>query len=265
MAGSNLDANDWGILILPYLDQAPLYNQYNCSVPPFNEAGALGFNSAVAKQNIAAISTKLPVFKCPSAPDNGIYQGALPANSAGAGVPPLTLTWSCAPSDYCVSTGVRGTFANLAYASYGGAGGDREGALQAGGLFGSGTCRFQDITDGSSNTYLIGERTGGSVIYHQMLAVSSPFGPVNGGGWGDFLNGEHWLQGALYDGNQGPGGGPCPINCSNLRGDGFHCFHTGGCHFLMGDGSIRFVSANVNGYTMAGLITRKKAEIIGDF
>ena len=264
MVGANLDANTWGIMILPYLDQAPLYNQYNSSVPPFNEAGSFGFSAAAAQQNILLISTNLPVFKCPSAPNDGIYRGVFPG---GGGFPKLS--WTCAPSDYCPISGVRGPFAVLAYAAYGGPGGIREGALQGAGLLGSGICRFSDITDGSSNTLLIGERTGGASIYQKMLAVSGPsngnpaFGAANGGGWGDILNGDNWFEGALYDGT--PGGGPCAINCTNMRGEGFHCFHTGGCHFVLGDGSVRFISASLSPYTMASLITRRKGEVLGDF
>src|SRR6266704_1989361 len=62
---ANFDSNSWGVMVLPYLDQSPLYNQFNCSVPAINEAAAFGFPAAVAQQNIAVISTSLPVFRCP--------------------------------------------------------------------------------------------------------------------------------------------------------------------------------------------------------
>ncbi len=265
IVGANLDVISWGTLVLPYLDQAPLYNLYNCSVPPINEAGSLGFPSAVALQNVALISTALPVFRCPSSPSNSnTYTGGLPKGAGG--VLPLSISWTAAQSDYCVTTGVDGPYDNYAYANYpGGASGSREGSLQAGGLFGSSICRFSDITDGSSNTFLLGERTGGATIYAMMTpnSAAAPYGPSNGGGWGDFLNGEHWLSGSSYDGTVQ--GGPCAINCTNLRSVGFHCFHTGGAQFLMGDGSVRFVSANIASLTMAALITRRKGEVVSDF
>ena len=263
---NNLDVNSWGTMILPQLDQQSLYNLYNCSVPPINEAAAFGFPAAVIKSNIAIISTKLTVFACPSTP-NGIqiYQGVLPANSAGPGLPPINVTWSAAQADYCIPSGVRGTFANLAYANFpGGAGGTRDGVMNINRLN-----RISDVTDGSSNTFLIVERTGGSVIYLRGgIAAGAPwnqFGPSNGGGWGDFLNGEQWLEGSLFDGTLGPGGGPCGINCTNLAGGSWYSFHAGGCHFLMCDGSVRFVNQNINQFTLAGLITRQKGELIGEF
>ncbi|MBI5760314.1 MAG: DUF1559 domain-containing protein, partial [Planctomycetales bacterium] len=51
----------------------------------------------------------------------------------------------------------------------------------------------------------------------------------------------------------------------NARGRGFYSFHVGGAHFLMADGAVRFVSENIEQFTFAGLITRRKGEVIGDF
>lgn len=254
-----INAQPMGVMLLPYIDQANIYNQYDSKVPPINEATAFGHPAAVIAKNISLISTVLPVFNCPStANQNKIYNASVP-------FPPLTLTWTAAQSDYCVPTGVRGSFANIAYS--GNAGGQRDGALQVAGP-GGGISRLSGVTDGSSNTFLLGERVGGTTIYNARLqdqGLPASVAGQNGGGWGDFLNGEHWLQGALYDGTLNPNGGPCPINCTNARGYGFFAFHTGGAHFLMGDGSVRFVSANVAAYTMAALITRAKGEIVGEF
>ena len=76
------------------------------------------------------------------------------------------------------------------------------------------------------------------------------------------MNGEHWLAGALYDGTLGPDGGPCPINCTNLRSHGFYSFHPGGCEFLLSDGSVRFVSETVDAFTFAAAITAAKREVL---
>src|SRR6185312_6495948 len=161
---------------------------------------------------------------------------------------------------------VRGNFSTAAYANFpGGAGGDRDGVLGNSVPGGTNRQTIATITDGTSNTFMLGERTGGGTIYHRRTAFDTGpdiFTETNGGGWGDGFNGEMWLQGALYDGTSVSNGGPCPINCSNLRGDGFHSFHDGGCHFLMADGSVRFINANIAAFTMAGLITKHKGEVI---
>lgn len=262
---SKLNAQSWGVCILPYMEQSILYDQYDTTVPPFNEAGLLGYNAAIAKKNIAIISNSLPVFGCPSSPGgnaNRIYDGILPANAGGPGLPPLNLTWKAANCDYTITTGVRGTFANIAYLNN--AGGQREGAIQPGGLFGTGSGNLAGMTDGTSNTFLMGERTGGSTIYRRRVAVNlGVLGNVNGGGWGDFLNGEHWLQGALYDGVVPANGGPCGINCTNLRGGGFYSWHPGGAEFLMGDASVQFISESAKQSHVAYRITRGKNEASG--
>jgi hypothetical protein len=64
----------------------------------------------------------------------------------------------------------------------------------------------------------------------------------------------------LFDGNITPNGGPCAINCNNLRGSNFHSFHVGGVHALMGDGAVKFISENVSLFILASTITRAKGE-----
>ena len=247
--------------LLPYLDQAPLFNQIDQSVPMFN--GPAGYNTTIQAQNTALAATILPAFLCPSSTGNPTDDYLYPA---GALVPPIFPSANCTfkggRTDYSGTSGVFSTFGNIAYS--GNQGGDREGAIPNGGTGGK-TSRMRDLIDGSSHTFFVGERTGGVLIYYRAQpapAAVQALGPTNGGAWADSLAFEHWVAGSLYDGS---GTGPCPINCTNLRSRGFHCFHTGGAHFAMGDGAVRFVSENIHAYTFAGLITRKKGEIVGEF
>ena len=254
MSGSDLNVSSWGIMILPYLDQAPLYNKWDSSVPAFDQAVGF-FPPAIVQSNLEVIRTPLDVYVCPSCPEQQEHSYTMPANSAGSGVPPVDLTWTAARSDYICTNGVRGNFAAIAYANFpGGAGGSRSGALSAVGLVSNdGITGLRDVRDGTSNTILIAERTGGSNIYRNNSidpTYTSLAGPANGGGWGDFLNGENWPEGSLNDGTIG-GGGPCIINCSNARSVGLHSFHTGGIHLLMCDGSVQFVSENISAFVFA--------------
>ncbi len=260
MLGGNLNASPWTIQILPYMDQAPLYNQWISTTPAMNEAVAL-FPAAAVQANLAVIRTKLAAHTCPSSPAPSESNYTLPANAGGPGIPPFPLTWTAARGDYSASSGVRVDFAAVAYAAYpGGAGGQREGVLrQAPG----GVSRLALITDGTSNTILVGERTGSSTIYRKMQqdsTLSTLAGPSNGGGWGDFLIGENWTSGCLFDGNPGANGGPCAINCNNIRSQSFHSFHTGGAHFLMADGAVKFVGENISAFVFASAITAGKGE-----
>jgi prepilin-type N-terminal cleavage/methylation domain-containing protein/prepilin-type processing-associated H-X9-DG protein len=249
----------YGQFILPFLEQGNLANLMNTRAPAINEAPGLGFNPADVQQNLLAIQQPLATFVCPSAPGGRerIYDGGLPAGSGGV---PFAMSWRAAPSDYTATTGVRGVFAQLAYANV--TPGPRHGAL---GVANARDSKLSSITDGTSNTFLLGERTGGGDIYLRTVRDTSSLAPIlgaaNGGGWGDFLNGEHWLQGALQDGTQGPNGGPCAINCTNRRGDGFHSFHPGGLHFVMADGSVQFVAEGASPLSIAARITRQGGEI----
>jgi prepilin-type processing-associated H-X9-DG protein len=253
---NQLNGRPWGVAVLSFIEQQSLYDQWDRTILAVNELGP------IAQANVELMKTPLPAFVCPSAPGgtDRIYDGS--TDELG-----FTITWSAAPSDYMVTTGVLGDFAKLAYANHGGPGGDRHGALQVLGPFGDGRdCKIGDIKDGTTHTFLIGERTGGNKIYvgRQEDSTLDDFVEVNGGGWADVLNGEHWLQGSLYSGNPltSPDGGPCAINCTSLRGSGFHSLHPGGCHFLMADGSVQFVSASTDAYIIAAQITREKGEIV---
>lgn len=265
--GSNLNASTWAVQLLPYIEQSALFDQWDSRVSAFNEGPAIFPSMAAAvSQNLQVIRTPIQVFMCPSTSADDIHDYGLPANAGGPGVPPIAISWSAARTDYSPITGIRGTYADIAYS--GNAGGSRGGALNPVGLLGSGNniTRFRDITDGTSNTILLAERVGGSNIYRRMTidaTLTAAAGPAQGGGWGDFLNGEQWPEGSLQDGT--PGGGPCIINCNNLRSSGFMSFHQGGAQFAMVDGAVRFISENVAARTFAGLITRAKGEVPGEF
>ncbi|MBX3442089.1 MAG: DUF1559 domain-containing protein [Planctomyces sp.] len=253
------------VRLLPYIDQQPLYNQIDQAVPMM--MGPPGYDPVIQQRNTDLAQVIIPVYVCPSSTAAPIDDYMYPQGALVAGIFPVAnCTFRAARSDYCGTSGVRGTFGNIAYS--GNQGGDREGTIRAAGTGGD-TSRMRDLLDGSSNTFVVGERTGGAQLFSKWNRAShlgpaaQLVGATNGGAWADSLLFEHWLQGALYDGTGN--GGPCAINCTNIRGNGFHCFHAGGAHFLMGDGAVRFVNDNIAQLTFASLITRRKGEIVGEF
>ena len=264
---NHANMNNWGVMLLPYLEQQNLADAYDDRFPAANEFGPQGI------ANVAAISTPLSVYQCPSAGSGSrFYDGGLPAGVL-PGLP--ALSWRAAASDYCIGTGVRGVFSNIAYG--GSAGGNRHGPMAAHITIVSGSTVLSQsniegddlaaILDGTSNTFLLCERTGGGEIYSGRQvwetdpALKTQLVAANGGGWGDPLNGEHWLSGTLRSGlPPAPVEGPCGINCTNLRGYGFHSFHPGGCQFVRGDGSVTFVAETVDNFVVAAQITSQKGE-----
>ena len=255
-----------GTKLLPFIDQAPLYNLYDNSTPITNVTGT--YNATSIANNLAVAATPLAAWKCPSSPAPAVSTAVYPAGAFSGVFPPATWTIPFARGDYSVTSGILGGYAQLAY--NGNAGGQRGGATGVAGVGGV-SMSYKDLIDGASNTTFFGERTGSTTIYVKSTPAPAPYqayGGTNGIGWADILIGEHWLAGSNSDGTQsnvvvngGSGnGGPCAINCTNLRSVGFHSFHTGGCHFLMCDGAVRFVSENVSAVNLGGSITSAKGE-----
>lgn len=250
------NAESWGVSILPFMEQQPLYDRYDHNVMASDQT---------SPANVAVIQTKLAGYVCPSAPGGVDRTYTFDANSAGL---PFTAT-DLAPSDYMATSGVRGVFANLAGIP------SNEGVLQNHGPTvapinaDNQSGRFRDITDGTANTFIVGERTGGGVIYNKRLPAPAAVQPavvLNGGGWGDTQNGESWLSGTLFTGAVNIAGpeGPCAINCTSLKAHGYHSFHPGGAQFTMADGSVQFVSETASALSIASRITRQGGEVVPD-
>jgi prepilin-type N-terminal cleavage/methylation domain-containing protein/prepilin-type processing-associated H-X9-DG protein len=254
----------WGYFLLPYLEQDNIYKQYD-----FN---GLSYND---KPNGALIQNKLKVFQCPSSPNSGrIYDFKVPANVL-PGIPAGTLTASA--SDYTAITGVRNwtqlvapTPAETDLVDIGQRHGILRGSTQDPSIAAllSPQMSIPSITDGVSNTFMVGELAGRPDVYNARRQVIAT-GVNPGAGWGDGFNGEHWPNGTTFDGNPDSTGnvpvGTCLINCSNLQSRAFFSFHTGGCNFLLGDGSVRFFSDQTANRVIVFMITCQRGEVVPSF
>ncbi len=101
------------------------------------------------------------------------------------------------------------------------------------GVFGyNRTTRIRDITDGTSNTVMVSE-------------AAKNLGPWAAGGESTIraLTKKPYINGP----------------------DGLGGFHQGGCLMLMGDGSVHFISENIDPNTMEALSTIAGGEVIGNF
>jgi prepilin-type N-terminal cleavage/methylation domain-containing protein/prepilin-type processing-associated H-X9-DG protein len=131
------------------------------------------------------------------------------------------------------------------------------------GMFGSrwgAKIKFNDVTDGLSNTILLGETISGEHRYMRQLTgwaagggdlsqicltiipinTRTPDGPINpcNGPYGDAVMGN-WAYSV-----------------------GFKSLHSGGANFVMGDGSVKFITENINMDTYQVLGCRNDGHVI---
>jgi len=173
----------------------------------------------------------------------------------------------------------------FADAGLGAADGPSGAYLQINGSKNNKFCYVAEIVDGTSNTFFLYEKAGRPNLYlmgvmqqlntasaNQTAAYNSTTG--NGGktmlsnyktgrGWPTPSNDE-WLNGQ-YPGltTADTNGGPCVVNCANSGGSGIYAFHPGGGNALMADGTVHFISANVDSGVFAAATTKKDCEKIG--
>jgi prepilin-type N-terminal cleavage/methylation domain-containing protein/prepilin-type processing-associated H-X9-DG protein len=228
----------WGLFLLPYIEQGPLYNQYYLPATFF----AVDPNGAFNNQAVS--NTFVKVYNCPSAPAPMVYTYTF--NYPGYG----PITWQAASSDYSPVAGVSQSLASyLGLTST-----NLQGALQPD----LGT-PIMAVTDGTSNTILYAEIAGKNQLYqaghNTGTQVSGYYGGV--GGWADPTSGGSLLYGSSGDGTVTPGA--CGINCSNDFG--LYGFHTGGANCVFCDGSVRFLSASIDITALAYKITRAGGEV----
>lgn len=257
--------------ILPYIDQSPVYNQFN-----FN----YHYSNSLDSTNAVAARTKISTFLCPSNA-NSINDAYLFGNTDYMPVAYTDIT--------DVANGnVRGNLANgpLAQTIW-----DRDSFL---GLFGN---RIADCIDGTTNTIAIFEDSGRTGPFPMVgnyapglvtlgvtnitdirgdITVMPSFGgtvrtapnrwadPDNGNG----VSGPPANRGKIINNNNSPQGGPvnCPWTTNNCGpNDEPFSLHVGGCHATLGDGSVRFISENINTDIIRKLCSRADNEIVEEF
>ena len=122
-------------------------------------------------------------------------------------------------------------------------------------LFLNSCIRYRDIRDGSSNTIFAGEHAdvdplGWASGTRSTLRNTSSLGGVGLG---------------LRPGMPAAAVVPANPDALMLEVGGFGSMHAGGAHYVLGDGSVRFISQNINPQVFKNLGNRADGELPADF
>ena len=192
----------WGAMILPHLDQVPLYQSID-----FKIRTAVG-------SNLPLIGTPVSLWRCPSE----ISGDRLHINSDDHS------PYDLASGNYCGSGGV---------------------------LDDMSATRMGDISDGTSQTLLLGERIVQSGIDGGLSFTSAWIGQVAFDDGYEYRCVPHLTASRQH-----------PINESLLESQCFGSRHTGGAHFVLCDGSARFFSQNIDANMFEALGTPSGGEVV---
>ena len=236
----------WGARILPFIDQAALFNKidFNKKQPGF--------------ENTSASSVELPAFRCPSDPG-------------------LRVSTNYGPTSYIVCSG-----SSAIAATWGGGGTGTSNGLSV--MYANSKTAFRDIIDGTSNTMVlsecrVGERHESSQTYDNTLLLtcgenkiytgtdpSGTTGNFRGAAWFTMYNdrGGSFGYTTLFPPNGLEDIHSCSRSLSYYNADA-QSMHEGGVHVLMADGAVRFVSENIHLQTWQDLGDKGDRNVIGEF
>jgi prepilin-type N-terminal cleavage/methylation domain-containing protein len=233
---TNMDGGwAWASMILPMIDQAPLYNKFNFSYFPHGDNGG----TSIVAQNSALCSTVQPAFSCPSDLKDTVMSmhattgyGHIPnmatssymGNAGPFSTRPNTGSGT-SPADLVNNIAVEADFIKL-------------------GMFSFNRCvKFRDVTDGLSNAFLVGEC---AAQLHSNQGISARnamlYGSIVIGGGANAAN-DAIATAQLW---QHVRGTQNKLNSPGSLWKSFGSGHEGGGQFVMGDGAVRFISENID-------------------
>lgn len=220
----------WGAMMLPQLEQEPLYKKFNPDVPIWDNV------------NLEPRELHLSVFLCPSDPYS--------ADSYVVRDDTATPVERYAAASYAANWGPSDANINL-----------DDTPLQCRGVFyRNSNTRVAGIIDGLSSTLAIGERTNGPIPTSQPTPGGhSVFETAWCAAVRDVVNltDDHGHM-VLFETQFLP---------NQIDGDdkGLSAPHSGICQFALCDGSVRAISATIDTYVYNALGTRADSDIVSEF
>jgi prepilin-type N-terminal cleavage/methylation domain-containing protein/prepilin-type processing-associated H-X9-DG protein len=258
---------NWRGLILPYLEQDNLYNTLSPTGSPLGNASWGGLNPQLVKK-------ELSVYMCPSSTLDPFYGSVGGYNTDKALVHAYIGIAGATPDpigrlggSLCTTT----MYANMVFAN-------------TGMLTVNQGIRIADCLDGTSNTIAVGEQSG--LVGPNDLRNSYRggwAGAAMDGNYGGDSTGPHtqafsvWCPTGTGTINAYTSGitvvgyrnnsktAPGPANFAYSANTILNSFHPGGINVLLTDGSVRFVSDNVDFTNFQNLCVRDDGQMVADY
>jgi prepilin-type N-terminal cleavage/methylation domain-containing protein/prepilin-type processing-associated H-X9-DG protein len=280
--GWQFDQGSYMVYILPYVEQSNLYNQLvnmglgTPNTDPITRACSNGILPVI-----------MPLYRCPS---DSFHNGDAPfynyAANYGATMTCFNTSCNYDPfyTPYCAA-GPCGTpypptslLAGLAFQCD--FDGPNHGMFYEGQKPTSPKIRMASVTDGTSNTILLGEILAGQSSAESYSCCNNiPWNTTNSlnRGWASFDNGEttalipinYYCHTYEVDPNgtcscTDSSGNPDPtVNAWNWNVcAGYKSYHTGGAQFAFVDGSVHFINQNVDQLTLIKLSERADGAVV---
>jgi prepilin-type N-terminal cleavage/methylation domain-containing protein/prepilin-type processing-associated H-X9-DG protein len=239
----------WLALLLPFVEQAPLYNAANLNL------------STWVADNATVATVQINVFLCPSANNPTPTCRMVDAN---LNLLPVANS-SFARANYQYNMGWNDTSITPPNTNY-----DDPVLGCNGPIYRNSGVKYAAVTDGLSNTVFASEKTPyladatwvGIIPGYRHFAYNA-FASAGTGGIG--VNYDY--PGAILASHSGPSlyESPRVIHPPNSplgHTDEFFALHPGGANVLMGDGSVRFIKQSINLLTWQSLSSRAVGEVI---
>lgn len=257
--------------ILPQMELANIYNLYDQT---------LQWSDPNTNMR-TAVSTQIPAFNCPSSAATPKLDGDPDSTTTPSGYAANMV----AISDYAWSKGVdRGvaalvntTTTTLLPTTPDFTDPTNSANKYYAGFFAQNTdSKFRDTTDGLSNTIAVVESAGRPSLYRRgpKKFGAVPTNRVNAGGWcrpasdvlvtGQKADGTALFGTTPFNATNGydVGAETYPTGAFGVQGTSQpFSFHTGGAQFALGDGSVTFISENIDFATFISLVTRGNGEV----
>lgn len=217
----------WTVGLLPYLEQTAIYEEMDMNL------------TGIEEPNLALIQRNLPVMLCPS--DGSAREPRVRADQA-AGLELALASYASNVGDHYNDVpdgmGYPPRYGN----------GSTEASNTRGVISRYGySAAFREITDGLSNTFLLGEVVPKWCRWndwgHQSFATTA--NPIN-------YRNEDFAAGELTSSHH--------KECISFRS-----LHSGGCFFLLCDASVHFIAETIDYATFRAMASRAGNEVVSNF